>query len=230
MARLFLILLMFVSVAARAMPLDLSNALYTTSAFAEVGDDSDGIHADSSPPTALPAFSHAEQLGSDASVHEVATADAIADDGLLSIATEAQGNLQHAGAVAEASFATTLMTPGSYRLALDFDSLLDLAGGEAGAALGLSISVGSSTLFDELFTSSATITRNFTLAPGELGVLQVSLLGNADGFGDHGGVDLYAFNLASVNIALTAVPSPSPLALLGAALPALVRLRRARRV
>lgn len=229
MARIFLSLLIFVSVATQALPVTLSNVVYTTSAFAEVDADSDGINADSSPPGALPLFSHASVLGSDVSVNEFANADAIADDFFLSVASEAQGNLHHAGAVAEASFAAELLAPGAYLLRLDFDNLLDLAGGDASAILGLSLSIDSHSLFDEIFTASADIARRFVLAPGERAVLNLSLLSTADGFGDSSAVDLYAFNLASVDIALTAVLSPSPLALIGAALLPFLRLSRARR-
>ncbi len=230
MPRLFLSLFMLVTSAAQALPVEWSNVTYTTSAFAEVGDDSDGINAHSSPPTARPLFSHADVLGADTSVKEFATADAIADDGLLSVATEVRGKIHHAGAVAEASLAAQLSTPGAYLLQLAFDDTLDLLGGDAGAVLGLALSVGSQTLFDEVFTSSAEIARMFVLAPGELALLHVSLISTADGFANGASVDLYGFNLASVNVALTAVPSPSPLALIGAALLPMIRLRRSRRV
>ena len=84
---------------------------------------------------------------------------------------------------------------------------------------------------DEIFTDSALISRLFVLAPGELGLLHLSLISTADSFVDGSGDALYAFNLASVNVALsTSVPSPSPLFLIGAALLPVVRLRRARRV
>ena len=232
MRRLLLVALIFASCAASALPIDLSSALYTTSAFAEVGSDSDGINADSSPPGALPLFSSASVIGADASVNEFAFADAIADDGFLAVAPEAQGSLSHAGAVAEASLVTELLDAGSYFLLLDFDNFIDLAGGEASAVLGLTLSIGSHTLFDEIFTSSAEISRLFVLAPGEFGLLNVSLIGSADAFPDGTlpASDLYAFNLASVGISLVAVPSPTPLVLIGAALLPIVRLARPRRV
>ncbi len=229
MFRFITIVLMCVSGAASALPIDLSNAVYNTSTFAEVGVDADGLTADSSPPTVLPLFSHAEIFGADTSVNEFATADAIADTGFLSVATEIQGSLQHAGAIAEASLETELTLAGSYLLQLDFADTLDILGGEAGTTLGLALSVGSHTLFDEIFTDSALISRMFVLAPGEFGLLHVSLVSSADSFADGTAGDLYAFNLASVNVALTSVPSPSPFALLGAALLPIMRLRRPRR-
>ena len=231
MRRLIFAALVFASCAASALPIDLSSALYTTSAFAEVGSDSDGINADSSPPGALPLFSSASVIGADPSVNEFAFADAIADDGFLAVAPEVQGSLSHAGAVAEAALATELSAAGRYWLLLDFDNFTKLAGGEASAVLGLTLSVGSHTLFDEIFTSSAEITRLFVLAPGELGVLNVSLIGTADAFPDGTlpAIDLYGFNLASVGVSLVAVPSPTPLVLMGAALLPIVRLTRSRR-
>jgi len=228
MLRLLLPVLVVLSGNAHALSIDLAHALYSTSAFAEVDADSDGIHADSSPPSARPLFSHAEVIGLDDSVNEFATADAIADDGLLSVSTEAQGNTHHAGAVAEAALEHTLSVAGTYLLHLDFDALLDLAGGEGGATLGLVISAGSRTLFDEIFTDSGAITRRFALAPGELGLLHVGLVSSADAFGEGLAGNLYAFNLASVDVALTAVPSPNPLALIAVSLLPLLRLRRAR--
>ena len=231
MFRFITIVLMCVCDAASALPIDLSNAVYNTSAFAEVGADADGLHADSSPPSPLPIFSHAEIFGADPNVNEFATADAIADHGFLSVATEVQSSLQNAGAVAEASLETALAAAGSYLLQLDFKDSLDLIGAQAGSVLGLALSVGSRTLFDEIFTDSALISRLFVLAPGELGLLHLSLISTADSFVDGSGDALYAFNLASVNVALsTSVPSPSPLFLIGAALLPVVRLRRARRV
>lgn len=230
MHRFLTIVLMGVCSAASALPIDLSNAVYNTSAFAEVGADVDGLHADSSPPSPLPLFSHAEVFGADPNVTEFATADAIADNGFLSVVSEVQGSLQYAGAVAEASLETELANPGSYLLQLDFEDSLELIGGTAGSVLGLALSVGSRTLFDEIFTDSALISRLFVLAPGELGLLHLSLISTADSFADGTGDALYAFNLASVNVALTtSVPSPSPLVLLGAALLPILHLRRARR-
>ena len=229
MLRFITIVLMCVCGAASALPIDLSNAVYNTSAFAEVGADADGLNADSSPPTPLPLFSHAEIFAADPSVNEFASADAIADDGFLSVATEVQSSSQHAGAVAEASLETKLADAGSYLLQLDFEDTLDLIGAQAGSVLGLALSVGSRTLFDEIFTDSALISRLFVLAPGELGLLHLSLISTADSFAAGTGDALYAFNLASVNVALTSVPSPSPLVLIGAAWLPLVRLRRARR-
>ena len=232
MRRLFLVALMFASCAARAVPVDLSSAHYTTSAFAEVGSDSDGIQAASSPPDLLPVFSSASVLGADPSVNEFAFADALADEGFLAVSPEVRASLHHAGAVAEATFLAPLLAVGSYSLLLDFDNFSDLAGGEASAVLGFTLSVGSHTLFDEIFTNSAEILRHFVLAAGESGLLSVSLIGTADGFplGIGPAVDLYGFNLASVGIALVAVPSPTPLALLGVALLPVLRLTRRRRV
>lgn len=229
---IFSITLLIVSGAVNAMPIDLSGALYTTAAFAEVGSVSDGINADSAPPSALPLFSSASVFGSDPSVNELALADAIADDGFLAVAPEVRASINHAGAVAEASLMAQLAGVGSYTLLLDFENFIDLVGGEASAVLGLTLSVGSNTLFDEIFTSSAEILRHFVLAPGESGLLLVSLIGTADALPDGTlpATELYGFNLASVGILLVAVPSPTPLALIGAALLPVVRLTRNRRV
>lgn len=231
MRRLIFAAFIFASCAARAMPVDLASALYTTSAFAEVGSISDGIDAASSPPSALPVLSTASVISADPSVNESAFADAIADDGFLAVSPEVHGNRNHAGAVAEASLVTELLGIGSYTLLLDFDNFIDLAGGEASAALGLTLSVGSHTLIDEIFSTSAEILRHFALAPGESGLLQVSLIGTADAFPDGTlpATDLFGFNLASVGISLVAVPSPTPLTLLGAALLPVVRMTRRRR-
>lgn len=229
MLRLFLTLLLLTG-NAYALPVDLSTALYNTSAYAEIGADSDGIHADSSPPTDLPLFSHAGLVGNDDTVTEFANADAIADNGFLAVSSEAQGSLNRAGAVAEAALEQTLSIAGSYLLELDFESLLDLLGGEAGASLGLVVSAGSRTVFDELFTSSAEIARRFELAPGEIGLLYIGLTSSADAFGDGASGQLYAFNLASVEVALHAVPSPSSLVLIAAGLIPLALRRRARKV
>ena len=230
MFRFITIVLMGVCGAANALPIDLSNAVYNTSTFAEVGADADSLHTDSSPPTPLPLFSHAEIFGADISVNEFATAEAIADDGFLSVATEVQSSLQYAGVVAEASLEAELADAGRYLLQLDFENMLDLIGAQAGTVLGLVLSVGSRTWFDEIFTDSVLISRLFVLAPGELGLLHLSLSSTADSFADGTREVLYAFNLASVNVALaTSVPSPSPFALLGAALVPIVRLRRAHR-
>lgn len=228
---IFSVALLFLSCAASAVPVDLSSALYTTSAFAEVGSDSDGINAASAPPDALPLFSSANVIGADTSVNEAAFADAIADDGFLAVSPEVRASLNHAGAVAEASVMAELLGVGSYSLLLDFENFVDLMGGEAGAVLGLTLSVGSNTLFDEIFTSSADILRHFILAPGESALLLVSLIGTADAFPDGTGpaADLYGFNLATVGISLVAVPSPTPLALIGAALLPIMRLTRSRR-
>ena len=230
MLRFITLVLMCACGAASALPVDLSNAVYNTSAFAEVGADADGLNADSSPPRPLPVFSHAEIFGADTSVNEFASADAIADSGFLSVVTEVQSSLQYAGAVAEASLQSELTLAGSYLLQLDFQDTLDLLGGEAGSALGLALSIGSRTLFDEIFTDSALIARMFVLAPGELGLLHLSLISTADSFADGTTDALYAFNLASVDVALTTgVPSPSPLLLISAALLPVLRLRHARR-
>jgi hypothetical protein len=227
MLRLFLTLLLLTG-NAYALPIDLSTALYNTSAYAELGADSDGIHADSSPPTDLPLFSHAEVIGNDVSVREFAHADAVADSGFLAVSSEAQGSLNHAGAVAEAALEQTLSIAGIYFLELNFESLLDLVGGEASASLGLVVSAGSRTLFDEIFTSSAEISRRFVLAPGEIGLLYIGLTSTADAMGDGLAGDLYAFNLATVEVALNAVPSPTPLALIVAGLVPMLRRRRVR--
>ena len=233
MRRLILsVALIFVSCAASAVPVDLSSALYTTSAFAEVGSDIDGINAASAPPDVLPLFSSANVIGADISLNESAFADAIADDGFLAVSPEVRASVNHAGAVAEAALMAELSGVGSYTLLLDFENFIDLVGGEAGAVLGLTVSVGSQTLFDEIFTSSADILRHFVLASGESALLLVSLIGTADAFPDGTGpaTDLYGFNLASVGISLLAVPSPTPLALMGAALLPIVRLTRSRRL
>ncbi len=229
---IFSVALIFVSCAASALPVDLSGAFYTSSAFAEVGNDSDGINATSAPPEVLPLFSSASVIGTDPSVDEFAFADAIADDGFLAVAPEVRGSLNHAGAVAEASLMAELLGMGSYSLLLEFENIVDLVGGEAGAVLGLTLSVGSNILFDEIFTSSADILRHFVLAQGELGLLHISLIGTADAFPDGTGPAnaLYGFNLATVGISLVAVPSPTPLALLGATLLPVVRLMRNRHV
>ena len=228
MRRLLCLLFVILSGPATAVPISLSDALYNTSAYAELDADSDGINADSSPPSGLPLFSHAALQGLDDSVEEFANADAIADDSFLSVSSEAQGETHHAGALAEASLALGFGVASQYLLALDFESLLELIGGDAGATLSVVVSAGAQTLLDEVFTHSGSILRRFALAQGETGLLEIGLVSNADAFGT--GDSLYAFNLASVNVTLTAVPSPSPLLLLGAALWPAFAVRRARRV
>lgn len=225
---LSLFVIAIVSDDVHALTIDLSNALYSTSAYAEVDADSDGINANSAPPTALPLFSHAAVSGADASVDEFAYADAVADNAFLSVSSEAQGSLHHAGAVAEASLELEFTGAGRYVLSLDFESLLDMSGGETGAALGVVVSAGARTLFDETFTESSAFTRSFELASGEQALLHVGLISTADAFGEGGDGVLYGFNLASVAVELQAVPNPAPLALLATCLPLLLG-RRARR-
>ena len=226
MSRFMFTVLLMLSGAAHALPVDLSHARYSVSTYAEVDADSDGIHAFDSPPAALPVFSHAAVVGADIDVDEFANADAIAEDGLLGVSSEAQGSLHHAGAVAEVSLEQSLGIAGAYVLTLDFESLLDLAGADGGTSLTLAVSIGAQTLFDEIFTDTQIITRRFALAPGEQGLLHVGLVSSMDGFGDGGADTLYGFSLASVDVRLNAVPSPNALSLMVAGLLPVWRRRR----
>lgn len=222
------------SLAAEALPIDLASASYATSAFAELGEASDGIDAHSSPPEALPLASHAllENDGGD-----FAAADAIADVGFLAVSTEVASDLAVTGAVAEATLRAELDRPGDYLLRLVFESVVEQAGlGSASAVLGLSLDVAGVLLFDERFDTSGEILRAFTLAPGQLAILDLNLLALGDalppedgGFLRVRGADS-AFALASVQAALAvnAVPTPGTLSLLTVALLPFAA-RRARR-
>lgn len=204
---------------ATAIPLTYSNIQYSTSAYAEAGTSSDGINSDSSPPTALPLFSSASVIEG----NEFAFGDGIADDFFLAAASEASSSTGHAGAIGEAAFQAELTGNGLYRLLFDFGSLSDLQGGTAGALLSIALSVGATTLFDEIFTAAGSIERLFHLLPSDVGVLSINLISTADAIGG------YAFNLASVDARAAAVlPLPGTLALLAPAL--VMALSRSRRL
>lgn len=229
MSRFMFTVLLMLSGAAHALPVDLSHALYSVSTYAQLDADSDGIHAADSPPAALPVFSHAALVGADLDVDEFAHADALADVGFLGVSSETQGSLHHAGVVAQASLEQALELAATYVLTLDFEALLELAGADGSTSLTLAISVGAQTLFDEIFTDTQSITRRFALAPGEQGIVHVGLVGSMDSLGDGGAGALYGFSLASVDVSLNAVPTPNALSLMVAGLLPLWRRRRASR-
>lgn len=227
---LFMSLLLATCVA-QAMPVDLSGATYTVKTFAELGFEFDGVNSDSSPPTSLSIASASNVTGRDAADGEFATADAIADDGFLAIDTEVTGLTQPAVAVAKATFGTVLSGAGTYTLRLDFETANDLAGGYTQAVLGFSLSVGGTTLFNEVFSSSGQIERMFELGAGEEGLLDISLGGAAVGLvsDPSATVGAYAFNLSSVGIEIDVAPVPAPSAwtlMLTGLLPLLGHARR----
>lgn len=216
MRTLALIALLCLATVATATPLDYLSVLYSTSAFAEVGGVSDGINSDSSPPSVLPLFSSANVTGGD----EFAAGDGIADDFFLAASSEASSSSNPVGAVGEAAFEAEFTGDGRYRLVLNFDSFSDVLGGSAGAELAIALSVGATTVFDESFILAGGIERLFDLGVGELGVLSINLISTADALG------AYAFNLASVDVDVAAVPLPGTLALV---CPGLVLAWRQRR-
>lgn len=227
-------LCLLASLAAEALPIDLASASYATSAFAELGESSDGIDAHASPPEALPLASHAllENDGGD-----FAAADALADAGFLSVSTEVASDLAVTGAVAEATLRAELDQPGDYLLRLVFESVVEQAGlGTASAVLGLSLDIAGVLLFDEQFDAAGEILRAFTLAPGQLAILDLHLLALGDAQPpEDGGLPRVrnadsAFALASVQAELDVnpVPTPGTLSLLSVALLPLAarRMRR----
>ena len=221
--RLFLFSVLFAfSVAAAAAPIIYNSTIYSTSAFAEIGDQTTAFDSESSPPDLLPITSAAVVLGTDPSLHEVAVGFGTANDGSLTISNLIAASQSHAGSVAEASYQAEIIGNGRYRLVLDFDTVSTLLGATADQLLGVAFSFGASTLFDESFTASGRFIREFDLAQGGLGVLNISLIGVADA--DIG----VGFAKSSVEFAISEVPLPAAAWMLGSAMGGLAMVRRRR--
>ncbi|HRP97556.1 MAG TPA: hypothetical protein PL143_15045 [Rhodocyclaceae bacterium] len=202
---------------AQAIPISFTSSLYTTFAFADVGGESDGPDDGLSPDDPLPLLSFA----SVDIAAGTATAEATADDLLLTASTAATFVTDLASAAATATFLGEFISPGgSIALQVAFD---DAASGFAGASLGVILAVEGAPLFDEIFFVPTRIDLAFPVPADLTGTLEITLFSNALAFSDL----QPASDTTAVRFALdaVAVPEPAVLALVALALGLLAATR-----
>jgi hypothetical protein len=197
---------------AQAVPIVFTSSTYTTDALADVDGTFDGPDSVTAtlPPDALPIDSSASVTADGGAAEADATAASLS----LSASTEASS----AGGTALGSATATFLgmftaSEGLLSLLLDFQDTT--AGtGSAGSTLAVSVVVGGSSLFDQLFTSTELIDEDFLIPTGTGmvdGTLEITLISTsfAESAGDT------ASNEATVSFALSAnaVPEPATLVL-----------------
>lgn len=200
----------------QAVPIVFTSSTYTTSGLAEVDNVADGPDSATAilPPDTLP-------ISSSASVSVVggsADAGAVADNLSLTASTDASS----AGGLATADAVTTFfgmfITPGGLlSLSVDFENTALTGGnGLVDSTLAVSLTVDGSPLFDQSFSSTALIDRDFLVPAGLLGELELALVSFASSSADGD----TASNLVTASFVAdaVAVPEPATLALIFAGL------------
>ena len=217
MKAMLMCLALVASSLAGATPVPFATARYDVSASAEAGSQLDGPTDASGEAGALPLIVNADALDG----FDLASASAIADDGVLGTTAEAAADDLFASALGTANLFATIDEAGRYRLRIDFDSFSDSIDGFAAGTLLIGLNVDGVDLVDTALTGSQRWVRDFSLVDNAL--LDLTLISEAEAL-----AGAYGFNLASAEFALLRIAEPDPLALLALLLPLLGAMRRRR--
>jgi len=164
-----------------------------------VGDNSSGLVSKTNPPDPLPLLASASLANGSNS----ATASGNANTGQLNVNTSVSSLNLFTGATSGAGFESQFTgTGGSVKFVIDF---LNSNTGTAGAELFVTLVSGTTTLFDQFYSSSQSIMQSFVLASGSSNIFNIQLISSADAFGD-GVTRELGLNTASARFSLDAQP------------------------
>lgn len=185
-----------------AVPIVFNSSEYSAFADVEVGGDSSGLVSKTSPPDPPPLLT----LASLANGSNSASASGSANTGQLNVSSIVSSLNLFTGATSGAGFEGEFTgTGGSVNLLLDFLNSSDFDSGFAGADLFVTLVSGTSTLFDQVFNSSQSISQSFILAPGSSNIFNIQLISSVDAFGD-GVTPAFGSNIASAAFSLSTEP------------------------
>lgn len=186
-----------------AAPIVFNTSEYSAFANVDVGDDSSGLVSKTNPPDPIPLLASASLTNGSNS----ATATGKANTGQLNASTSVESLDLFTAATSGAGFESTFTgTGGSVDFFLNFLNFSDFDTGVAGADLFVTLVSGTTTLFDEVFNSSQSISQSFILAAGSSNIFNIQLISSADAFGE-GGTSAFGSNTASAEFSLNAVPA-----------------------
>ena len=204
-----------------------SNVQFDVTAIA-VTDGVPGFDSQSSPPSTAPVVASAGSVGTT----DVATAGAIGGPGLLSTSADVSGGGGIANAVSTSHFSGSFIASALEPiLTLDYSALNSALGSSSAAtSLFVSLTSGSSTLFQGFITGGSLWGFAHNLAPGATGLLDLTLSSEVSaGFPMQGTGNASSFGLVTV---AAAIPEPEIgfLLLIGLGTLAAVRKRAVRAV
>lgn len=187
-----------------AGPIVFTNSEYTAFALAELGPETDGPFALSSPPGTLPLIASANLFD----VTDSSFATGITNTGLLVASTQAFSLGTSASGVSGAGFSGQFIGTGEQvDFAIDFSTFNNVINGIANAQLFVTLVSNGTALFDEVFVTSQLVQQSFILSTGSTNLFDIQLISNADALVDVGDPAL-GFNLASAAFTVSAVPEP----------------------
>jgi len=199
-----------------------STTEYQSGAEAKAGNNSDQ-HLVTSPPDSLPMSTSALATAGNGNV---ASSSGLADTGLLTATAETRSVGAETAALGGGSFFGTFSTgPGTLVLQFRLDTAGEVDGvGNAQSAGKATVTLISNdeALYEESFQAPALVNKSFELrepASGSLNVLLFSLAGSTN-------ASALNTSTAHFQIALNAVPEPSCLLMVLAAIPFLLALAR----
>ncbi len=192
-----------------AVPLVFNTSEYSAFANVDVGDDSSGLLSKTNPPDPLPLLAFASLADESNS----ATATGNANTGQLNVSTSVSSLDLFTGATSGAGFEGQFTGTGArVDFLLNFFNSNDFDTGVAGADLFVTLVSGTTTLFDEIFSSSQLIAQSFILASGSSNIFNIQLISSADAEGD-GEISAFGSNSASAAFSFNAgspaaIPEP----------------------
>lgn len=186
-----------------AAPIVFNSNEYTAFANVDVGDDSSGLVDKTNPPDPLPLLASASLANGSNS----ASASGNANTGQLNVSTAVSSLDLFTGATSGAGFESHFTgTGGSVSFLIDFLNSSNVDMGFAGADLFVTLVSGTTTLFNQVFSSSQSIAQSFVLASGSSNIFNIQLISSADAFGE-GETSAFGSNIASARFSLDAEPT-----------------------
>ena len=186
-----------------AAPIVFNDSEYSAFADVEVGESASGLLDKTSPPDPLPLLASASL----ANGRNSASASGNANTGLLSASTSVSSfNLFNSAASGAGFISEFTGTGGTISFVIDFlnsNNVVDL--GFAEANLFVTLISGTTTLFDQILSSSQSIAQSFVLDSGTSNIFSIQLISAADAFGD-GQTPASGSNVASARFSLDAQP------------------------
>jgi hypothetical protein len=198
--------------ATAAIAVPATTVQFQTNTLALISDASDA-QSDSSPAVPSPGLDPSSLFTSASAVNDThfASAGAIASSGLFSTSAEADSAVGFASAAADTHYTSTYAAPGVLSLSLDFTFAgSSSAGSTASNALSVTVWSGGVVVFDQLFSSTGTLSFQ-TALQGFDNTVAIQLFSEAS-TDPLGGFAASSAQL-TFDVAMAPVPEPGSLAL-----------------